>query len=82
MNAVVLEHEAMRGKNAVKVGILMDYLTPKLEDIGEGNLFVGRYFPEEVVFEDLGELQDSQLEKIYEIWDRYYAIILQKLKIK
>ncbi|TXG77015.1 hypothetical protein E6Q11_03550 [Candidatus Dojkabacteria bacterium] len=67
MNALALEHEAKRVKNAVKIRILTDYLKSKLEDIGEGNLFVGKYFPEEVIFADLGDIQDSQLEKIHEI---------------
>lgn len=70
----------MRNKNAVKVAILMEYLTTKLEDIGEGKLWVGGYFPEEKMWTDLDGLNDAQIDQIHAISEGYFQFIFQKLQ--
>lgn len=67
MNALTRRHEILRNTHAVKVGILMVYLTDKLENIGEGRLWVGGYFPEEKMWEDLDGLLDTQEAEIRKI---------------
>jgi hypothetical protein len=82
MNVITRRHQALRNIYAVKVAILMTYLRGKLESIWEGNYFVGKDFPEEKMWEDLGDLLDSQETGIQKIWDRYFDTICQKLGIK
>jgi hypothetical protein len=76
----VRQHNEKRVENAPKVAILMKHLTAKLESIGEGNCFVGKYFPEEKIWEDLSKFSDTQKTKIQEVWENYFRIICQKLK--
>lgn len=80
MNALTQRHEELRAKNAVKVGILMAYLTDKLENIGEGKLWVGGYFPEEKMWADLDGLNDTQIDQIHVVSEGYFQFIFQKLE--
>lgn len=80
MNALTQRHEELRAKNAVKIGILMACLIEKLEDIGEGGVFIGKYFPEEKMWEDLDGLNDTQIDQIHTISERYFQFIFHKLQ--
>ncbi len=60
----------------------MRHLTDKLENIGAGNVFVGKYFPEEKMWEDLSSFQDSQVSEITKLGDTYFQVIFAKLTSK
>ena len=46
------------------------------------DILIGKYFLDEVVFEDLECLSDDQVAEIYEIGDRYLQIIFRALGVK